>query len=102
MSTIFFPIKLSVHIVLALLALLVFGLQFVRLRKPKYLILAVILPISMIPYLSDSRMLFNAVGIVEGIGLLITLVLHIVDSRKEAAKLAAEEQAVASSEGTEA
>ncbi len=97
MNEVFFPIGMKAHIILALAALLVFGLQFVRLRKPRFLILAVILPLTMVPHFINSRLLFNIIGIVEAVCLLIVCILSVMDSVKErkaekeaAAKAAAE------------
>lgn len=95
MNEVFFPIGMKAHIILALAALLIFGLQFVRLRRPRFLILAVILPLTMIPHFVNSRLLFNIIGVVEAVCLLIVCILSIVDSIKEQK---AEKEAAAAAE----
>lgn len=75
MDNSYFPIRLEVHMVLALLALLVFGMQFIRFRKSHHLILAVALPCTLLPYLSDDKTFFYAVGIAEAVALVLAFVL---------------------------
>jgi hypothetical protein len=70
-----YPIELKMHIILVLLAVLVFGLQFIRLRKKYYLVLAVAMPLSLLPYLVDSDAFFYGIGIVEALALIGALVL---------------------------
>lgn len=93
MTNIYFPIRFEVHIVLTLLAILIFGLQFIRFRRPKYLILAIILPITLLPYAVTTKTMFYTVGIAEAVGLLACLVLHTLDVRKDNAALKAAQQA---------
>lgn len=83
MNEVFFPIGMNAHIILSLAALLVFGLQFVRFRKPRFLILAVILPITMIPHFVNSRLLFNIIGVIEAVCLAVVCILYITDSIKD-------------------
>lgn len=75
MDNSYFPIRFEVHMVLALLALLVFGLQFIRFRKSHHLILAVALPCTLLPYLSDNKTFFYAVGIAEAMALVLAFIL---------------------------
>lgn len=71
-----FPIKLGIHIVFALAALLVFGLQFLRYRKKYHLVLAVAIPLTLLPYLAEDNMsLFYAVGVVDALALIGALIL---------------------------
>ncbi len=93
-----FPIKLGIHIVFALAALLVFGLQFLRYRKKYHLVLAIAIPLSLLPYLAEDNMpLFYAVGVVDALALIGALILaKTVDRDPEAetdAEPAAEEAA---------
>lgn len=74
MDTSYFPIRFELHIILALLALLVFGMQFIRFRKSHHLILAIALPCTLLPYLSTNATLFYAVGVGEAVALLLALV----------------------------
>jgi hypothetical protein len=70
-----FPIKFQVHIVLALLALLVFGLQFIRFRKSHHLVLAIAFPCTLLPYLTDNMTFFYMVGLGEAAALLMALIM---------------------------
>ena len=86
MDTSYFPIRIELHIVLALLAFLVFGLQFIRYHKSHHLILAIALPCTLLPYLSESKTLFYAVGIGELAALALSCFLsQTVDKEKEPA-----------------
>lgn len=75
MESTLFPIKPEVHIVLALVSLLVFGMQFIRLRKKHHLLLAIGIPCSLLPYLSDNKLLFYGVGVAEVVMLIAALIL---------------------------
>ncbi len=75
MDNSFFPISLTMHIILALLALLVFGMQFIRFRKTHHLVLAIALPCTLLPYLSDNQTFFYTVGVFEGVALLLAAIL---------------------------
>ena len=84
MDNTFFPVSIKWHIILALLALLVFGAQFIRYRKSHHLILAVALPCTLLPYLSDSQTFFYTIGVFEGVALLTAFLLsRTVDRDKE-------------------
>ena len=93
MDNSFFPIRFEMHIVLALLALLVFGMQFIRYRRPHHLILALALPCTLLPYLSDSQQFFYAVGIGEAVALIVAFVLGQISAHKEEAEERAAEEA---------
>lgn len=93
MDNSYFPIRIELHIVLALLAFLVFGLQFIRYRKSHHLVLAIALPCTLLPYLSQSRILFYAVGIGELAALAASAILaRTVDKEKEPAPKQEDEQ----------
>lgn len=99
MDNSYFPIKLGVHVVLALLALLVFGMQFIRFRKSHHLILAIALPCTLLPYLSDHKTFFYAVGIGETAALLLALILsQTIDKRNPALTAATTETPVSEDE----
>lgn len=71
-----FPIDMTFHIVLAVLALIVFGVQFVRYRKSHYLLLAVAFPCSLLPYLDPTSLsLFHGVGVFEFVALALSAIL---------------------------
>ncbi|MDE5565293.1 MAG: hypothetical protein K2I93_09060 [Oscillospiraceae bacterium] len=100
MSNSYFPIRLGVHLLLALLALLVFGMQFIRFRKSHYLVLAIALPCTLLPYLSDSTTFFYTVGVAEFVALIASFILsntvdrdkseQITDTQEQAAETTAE------------
>lgn len=78
-----FPIHMGMHIVLGLLALLVFGLQFIRYRKSHHLVMAIALPCTLLPYLVDSMSFFYALGVVEFIALIAAFVLSVTVDRNK-------------------
>ena len=85
MDNSFFPITLPLHIILAMLALLVFGMQFIRYRKSHHLILAIALPCTLLPYLSDNQTFFYMIGVFEGAALILSVILsHTIDRDKNA------------------
>ncbi len=84
MDSSFFPIPLHVHIILALLAVFVFGIQFIRYHKVCYLVLGVALPCTLLPYLTDSQTFFYGVGVFELAALLLAFILSKTVDRQKA------------------
>ncbi|MBR0485947.1 MAG: hypothetical protein IJJ69_14420 [Oscillospiraceae bacterium] len=78
-----FPIRMGVHIVLGLLALLVFGLQFIRYRKSHHLVMAIALPCTLLPYLVNSMNFFYTLGVAEFIALILAFVLSMTVDRNK-------------------
>ncbi len=78
-----FPIRMGMHIFLGLLALLVFGLQFIRYRKSHHLVLAIALPCTLLPYLIHSMSFFYGLGIVEFAALILSCVLSVTVDKKK-------------------
>ncbi len=79
-----FPIRIGMHVFLGLLALLVFGMQFIRFRKSHHLVLAIAFPCTLLPYLSSNMKLFYSVGVAECFALVLALILTFtVDKNKE-------------------
>ncbi len=71
-----FPIEIGIHIAFALVSLIVFGLQYLRFRKKYHLVLAIAIPLSLLPYLAEDNMtLFYAVGAIDALALIAALVL---------------------------
>lgn len=102
MDNSFFPISMTMHIILALLALLVFGMQFIRYRKSHHLILAIALPCTLLPYLSDNQTFFYAIGAFEGVALILAAILsQTVDREKAAPAAAVQEETVDNTEDAE-
>ncbi|MDE6087088.1 MAG: hypothetical protein K2G25_01725 [Oscillospiraceae bacterium] len=83
-----FPIEMNFHIVLAVIAVIVFVMQFVRYRKSHYLLLAVAFPCSLLPYLNpENRTLFYGVGIFEFAALILSAILSVtIDKDKQLAR----------------
>ncbi|MDE5885052.1 MAG: hypothetical protein K2H29_08285 [Oscillospiraceae bacterium] len=83
-----FPIEMNFHIILAVIALIVFIIQFVRYRKSHYLLLAVAFPCSLLPYLNqENLMLFHGVGIFEFTALILSAILSVtIDKDKQSAR----------------
>ncbi len=97
MENTLFPISMEMHIGFALAALLVFGLQFIRLRKYYYLVLAVAMPCSLLAYVFDNTTFFYALGIAEAAALLLAFVLSkTVDRDRDTGIEAASEESDAS------
>ncbi len=87
MENTLFPISMEMHIGFALFALFVFGLQFIRLRKKYYLVLAAAIPCSLLAYVVDNTTFFYALGIAEGAALVLAFILaKTVDRDKEEKK----------------
>ena len=57
--------NISIQIILSLLSLLVFGLQYIRYRKSYYLIFAVAVPCTLLLYLWDNPVFFYSMGMAE-------------------------------------
>ncbi len=76
MENTLFPVEIGIHIAFALAALVVFGLQYLRFRKKYHLVLAIAIPLSLLPYLAEDNMtLFYAVGAIDALALIAALVL---------------------------
>lgn len=80
-----FPFPFDMHVIFSCIALVFMAFQFFRERKPYQLIMAVAIPFSLVIWLSESRTLFFAVGIVEGILLLAAFITAIIFRNKDKA-----------------
>ena len=87
-----FPIKMGMHIFLGILALLVFGLQFIRYRKSHHLVLAIALPCTLLPYLTDNMTFFYGVGVAEFAALILSFILSVTVDRNKNPEPAESEQ----------
>lgn len=79
-----FPIKIEMHIIFAVVAAAIFIMQFIRLRKKYYLVLAIAVPATLLAYLIDSRAFFYGLGIAEGAALIAALILSKTTDRDKA------------------
>lgn len=77
-----FPFPFPVHLVFACIALFLFAYLFSKNKKPYQLIMAVAIPFSLTIWLSDSRTLFYAVGIVEFVLLIAAFISSIIYNKK--------------------
>ena len=102
MDNSYFPIRFEVHMVLALLALLVFGMQFIRFRKSHHLILAIALPCTLLPYLTDDKTFFYAIGVAEAAALVLAFILSQTLDRDKTAPEPETAEDAEDSEDTEA
>ena len=92
MTSSFLP-NISVHIVLALLSLLVFGLQFIRYRKSYHLILAIATPCTLLVYVWDNPLFFYSLGAGEGVLFILAMIFaNTIDRSKDAVQDETEEQ----------
>lgn len=73
-----FPFPFKAHLVFCIASLLLFVFQYIMDKKPYQLIFAVAVPASLLLWLSESRTLFYAVGIMEGVLLFAALVTGII------------------------
>jgi len=87
-----FPIRMGMHIFLGMLALLVFGLQFIRYRKSHHLVLAIALPCTLLPYLTDNMNFFYGIGVAEFAALILSFILSVTVDRNKNSELAESEQ----------
>lgn len=83
-----FPISFLYHLIFCIVAGVFFLMQFIRLRRPYQLILAVAIPASLLIYVGDAsnKTWFHTVGAFEAAMLLGAVVLSIL-WRSKAKKL---------------
>lgn len=76
-----FPISFTYHLIFCIVAGLFFLIQFIRLRRPYQLILAVAIPASLLIYVGDpsNKTWFHTVGMFEVVLLLGAVVFSIVE-----------------------
>ena len=74
-----FPLPLAYHIVLCVLGCVFFLAQFIRLKKPYQLMLAIAMPASLLIYIQpESRTLFYTIGLLIALDLLLALVISLI------------------------
>ena len=77
-----FPFPFQHHLIFCCVALVFFGYLYMKYKKPHQLIMAIAIPFSLVLWISTSRVLFYAVGIIEVILLITALVLNIIHRKK--------------------
>lgn len=78
-----FPFPFNTHLIFCCLAIVFFAILFSREKKPYQLIMGIAIPFSLVIWLSDSRTLFYAVGIIELILLLAAFITSIIFKDKK-------------------
>ena len=70
---------LAYHIVLCVLGCVFFLAQFIRLKKPYQLMMAIAMPASLLIYIQpESRTLFYTIGLLVALDLLLALVISLI------------------------
>ena len=74
-----FPLPLAYHIVLCVLGCVFFLAQFIRLKTPYQLMMAIAMPASLLIYIQpESRTLFYTIGLLVALDLLLALVISLI------------------------
>lgn len=78
-----FPFPFKIHVTFACIALVFFVIQFLREKKPYQLIMGIAIPLSLLIRLSDNKVVFYIIGIIEAILLLAAFITSIIFKQKE-------------------
>ncbi len=78
-----FPFPFNMHLIFACLATVFFVYRFATQKLPYQLIMAIAIPASLLIWVSESRTLFYAVGIIELVLILAALVTSFIFKPKE-------------------
>lgn len=74
-----FPLPLPYHVVLCVLGCVFFFVQFIRLKKPYQLMMAIAMPASLLIYIQpENKILFYVVGLLIGLDMLLAVIISIV------------------------
>lgn len=74
-----FPLPLPYHVVLCVLGCIFFLTQFIRLKKPYQLMMAIAMPASLLIYIQpENKILFYVVGLLIGLDMLFALVISLI------------------------
>lgn len=82
-----FPISFNAHIVFTIISVIFFLYQFKRQHHLYQLLSAIAIPIPLILYLNSSKILFNIIGFVELIMILIIGFMLFSSGKKEDKKV---------------
>lgn len=93
-----FPFPFKIHLIFSCLAVLFFVYQFTKQKKPYQLIMAIAIPFSLVIWLSESKSLFYAVGIVEAVLLLAAFITAVIFREKSPENVPSVADAATSSE----
>lgn len=81
-QTSMFPFPFGLHVVFCCISLVFFLYRFIVQKSPYQLIMAVAIPFSLVIWLSNSKTLFYAVGIVELVLLVSAMITSVVCNKK--------------------
>ena len=74
-----FPLPFAYHVVLCLLSCCFFLAQFIRLKKPYQLMMAIAMPAYLLIYMQpESQTLFYTIGLLIALDLLLALVISLI------------------------
>lgn len=77
-----FPFPFQHHLIFCCIAMVFFVYLYVKYRKPHQLVMAIAIPLTLALWISESRMLFYAIGIIEVLMLITAFVLSIIHKKK--------------------
>lgn len=77
-----FPFPFQHHLIFCCIAMVFFAYLYVKYKKPHQLVMAIAIPLTLVLWISESRMLFYAIGIIEVLMLITAFVLSIIHKKK--------------------
>ena len=78
-----FPISFNAHIIFTIISVLFFLMQFARQKQKYQLLSAIAIPIPLILYINSSSIVFNIIGIVELVLVLIIGSMLFVNKKED-------------------
>lgn len=96
-----FPISFNAHIVFTIISVLFFLMQYARHKQPYQLLSAIAIPLPLILYLNSSKVVFNAIGIIELVLVVVIAVMLFSIGAKEDKQKKAEAKAQKESKSNE-
>ncbi len=101
-KTTLFPFPFHLHLGFCAIALVFFIIMYSRKKRPYQLIFAIAIPLTLAIWLSNSKTLFNIIGIAEVLLILLAAVLTMIENKKNKASSAQTAPAVSEPEKEEA
>lgn len=100
-----FPFPFHMHLIFACIGAVFFAYRFFTQKRPFQIIMAVAIPLSLLVWISESRMLFYGVGIAEAVLIIAAAVVSLIfktpQENDTGSEEAADEDAVESSNTNE-
>lgn len=81
-TTNLFPFPFKFHLIFSILAFVFFVFMFIRERKVYQAILGIAIPFSLCLWISESRTLFQIVGLIELVLIIAALISSIISKKK--------------------